>query len=101
MKWSEERKLEPGDYEELCKLLAPVIVESGRNQSMVLPFEVHITGADDDDVLHASVGEDCKLRDLTGFPERPLAARFPLTATITDAGGNVRWLTIEPERLKH
>jgi hypothetical protein len=54
----------------------------------VLPLEIHVIGADDDELIHAFMTEEGRLVDLTGYPEKSLSARFPLTATVTDANGN-------------
>jgi hypothetical protein len=98
MKKSDENKLISDDYAVVAKLLAPRLLafaRLARERSMMPPFEVHVTGADDNTVLHAYFTEDLQLRDISGFPgETPLEARFPLAAVITDATGSMTELRI-------
>jgi hypothetical protein len=89
--------LRSDDYADSAHLLAAKLWDMCQAKSMVPPLDIHITGADDDLVMHASMTEDGQLRDVSGCPEQPLTARFPLTATITDANGNTLEITIEPD----
>ncbi len=89
--------LRSDDYAEIANVLAAKLWAVIQAKSMVPPVEVHIAGADDDLVMHALMTKDGEFRVLSGCPEQPLTARFPLTATITDANGNALEITIEQD----
>jgi hypothetical protein len=77
------------DYIRVARLIAErltSILRLARERSMTPPFEMHVTGADDDEVAHASITADGHFEDVSGFPEQPLTARFPLTATVLRCG---------------
>ena len=78
------------DYIRVARLIAErltSIIRLARERSMTPPFEMHVTGADDDVVMRASITNDGYFEDVAGFPEQPLSARFTLTATVSDAVG--------------
>ena len=86
------RSLTSDDYIEVARVLAQRIVglmDAAPIAGLIPPFELHITGADDDIVVHASVARDGRLHDLAGYSQQLLSARFPLTATLSDSKGHV------------
>lgn len=87
------------DYKNLVQLMAPMVirfVERVRTEC-----ELHITGADDDDVLHAAVDKNYSLQDLIGLDmDSPLTACFPVTVTLTGGHDSMEW-TISLDEMKH
>jgi hypothetical protein len=61
------------------------------------PFELHVTGADDEILIHCQCEDDARLLNLVPIPEATkLNARWPITATLTDATGETFPLEITP-----
>jgi hypothetical protein len=87
------------EYAEMATLLGRSILEmlsSAKQRNMVPPLELVVTGADDELVIQCSCQQDTKgdieLCLLPGTTK--LSARFPLTATVTDANGETLEQTI-------
>ena len=66
------------------------IADTAQGPQMTPPFELHVTDADDEVVVHAAVDVDeqgqIKLRNLA--PEGAIKAQAPLVVTLTDINGN-------------
>lgn len=87
--------LKSDDYREVCAMLAQELVAFSQRP---MPSECLITDADDHIVLHVGFNQELKIRDVSELFGNPrLSARFPLTATITDAVGHAVELVIEPQ----
>jgi hypothetical protein len=92
------------EYAELAALLARKIVEllsSAKQRSMAPPLELHVSSADDDVVVHCLCHHDTtgEIQLQSMVPEmKKLNARFPLTATVTDANGESLEMTIAPKQ---
>src|SRR5438552_1014690 len=78
-------------------------VHLAMERNMILPFQLHVTGADDDLVcrlLCEKNGERegwLRLRDMPDMPlsnTKLMTARFPMTATFTDSRGGTLQMTI-------
>jgi len=87
------------DYAATVEILRMRLCAFIGRKSMAPPLEIHVNGADDDEVIHASLREDGRLVDLMSYPEQTVSARFPLTATVTDAKGNALEITVTPDTL--
>jgi hypothetical protein len=92
------------EYAELAALLARKIVEllsSAKQRSMAPPLELHVSSADDDVVVHCLCHHDTtgeiQLQSMVSEMKK-LNARFPLTATVTDANGEGLEMTIAPKQ---
>jgi hypothetical protein len=97
-----DRRVTSDEYVELATLLAHKIVEllsSSKQRNMAPPLELHVTGADDEMVLHCWCQQESKSEiQFLGPPDMTkLRARFPLTATVTDANGESLEMTISPK----
>ena len=87
------------DEHEVAALLARSILEmlsSAKQRNMAPPLELVVTGADDELVTRCSCQQDTKGDiELCALPGTTnLSARFPLTATVTDANGETLEQTI-------
>ena len=85
---------------ELATLLARGILgilSSAKQRNMAPPLELVVTGADDELVTRCSCQQDTKKGgiEVCALPgTTKLSARFPLTATVTDANGETLEQTI-------
>ena len=98
-----DRRVTSDEYVELATLLAHKIVEllsSSKHRNMASPLELHVTGADDEMVLHCWCQQESKGEiQLLGAPDMTkLSARFPRTATLTDANGESLEMTVTPKQ---
>ncbi len=92
--------LTPDDYQNSATLLANKLLEivrSARERGLSPPFKLHVTGADDDDVVDVDIDQNAEMQLIV--PSRELTARFPLTATLTDADGRLLEMTVEPSKV--
>ncbi len=84
----EESRLTSDDYESIARMLVSLLVgmiQAGGEQ-WAAPFEIVITGANDDPVAHLHVNADGSVDfNRSHFT---LQAHFPVAATITDDKGN-------------
>jgi len=78
-------------------------VHLAMERNMILPFQLHVTGADDDLVCRLWCEKNgeregwLRLRDMPDMPlsnTKLMTARFPMTATLTDGGGRTLQMTI-------
>ena len=92
------------EYAELAAVLARKIVEllsSAKRRSMAPPLELHVSNADDEVVVHCLYhhGTKGEIQLQSMMPDmKKLSARFPLTATVTDANGESLEMTIAPKQ---
>ena len=91
-----ENRLNQDHYFALVQMAAE-IVKNAPMLGLTLPLELHISGADDDDVLHCTVSQDFKFENLS---DGELRASFPITLTMIDKSGNRRDYTIRAEDLR-
>ena len=103
---SEPTQLTSEEEETNSALVKSQLVEGvhlAMERNMILPFQLHVTGADDDLVcrlLCEKNGERegwLRLRDMQDMPlsnTKLKTARFPMTATLTDSRGGTLELTI-------
>jgi hypothetical protein len=92
-----EGELQSEHYVAIVRRLAFLVISMVKacGEDWTPPFEVFITGADDDAVMHFQVDAEGRLRNLIPSDFK-LRARFPVTATITDRSGNARELVFSP-----
>jgi hypothetical protein len=90
--------LTPDDYQNSATLLATKVLEIVRSaRGWSPPFKLHVTGVDDDDVVDVVIDQNAEMQLIVA--SRELTARFPLTATLTDADGRVLEMTVEPSKV--
>jgi len=95
------------DYAEVAHLITAKITEilaSDKERNFLPPYELHITGADDNLVCYALYEADeeggIKIRNLEpGASALKLTARFPVTAMLAIKAGNVLEMIITPSMI--
>ena len=68
---------------------------------MAPPLELPVSNPDDEVVVHCLChdGTKCEIQLQSMMPDmKKLSARFPLTATVTDANGESLEMTIAPKQ---
>ena len=90
--------LSDDDYKEVLLVLAQKLVgllQDAKQRGLVPPFELHVTGSDDDVIVHCLYKGDSSFVSLVPG-SLGVHARWPVTAIVTDANGEAIELQITP-----
>jgi hypothetical protein len=94
----QQSRLMSEDYKTIASMLVSLLLSMihAGSEEWAPPFEIVISGANDDPVAHLRVNADSSIRSLNRSHFK-LQANFPITAMITDDKGNARELVSSPD----
>jgi hypothetical protein len=92
----EDNLLTTDDYSLLCHGTFEAL-QRAKEQDFVPPYELRVTGPDDDLIAHCELWDDFRFKIIG--PDMKLNIRWPVTVTVTDVNGETLLVEMTPSPL--